>query len=69
MNIIYNYVATFNSCNTGMSALPDVYTRSPRAEGGHIRQNTSDCYNYYVTLSHSEFIVCIMWLVGFDCEF
>ena len=31
-----------NSCNTGTSGLPDMYTRSPRAagpraEGGHIR--------------------------------
>ena len=37
-----------NSCNTGTSGLPDMYTRSPRAagpraEGGHIRQATSAC--------------------------
>ena len=37
---------TFNSCNTGTSVLPDMYTRIPRAagprdEGVHIRQNTS----------------------------
>ena len=37
-----------NSCNTGMSALPDMYARSPRAagpraEGIHIRQSTSAC--------------------------
>ena len=34
------------SCNMGMSVLPDMYTRRPRAtgprdEGVHIRQNTS----------------------------
>ena len=38
----------FNSCNTGTSGLPDMYTRStraagPRASGVHIRQATSAC--------------------------
>ena len=42
--ITHQVIATFNySCNTGMSDLPDMYTRSPRAEGGHIRQTTSNC--------------------------
>ena len=40
--------STFNSCNMGMSVLPDMYTRitraaGPRDEGVHIRQNTSAC--------------------------
>ena len=40
------YTYTFNSCNMGMSVLPDMYTQIPRAacprdEGVHIRQNTS----------------------------
>ena len=36
----------------GKSALPDMYARSPRAEGIHIRQITSAhvTYNKYVTL-------------------
>ena len=48
---IYTYYVC-NSCNTGMSGLPIMYTQSPRAEGGHIRQTISPCmcYNYYVTL-------------------
>ena len=29
------------SYNMGTSALPDMYARSPRAEGIHIRQSTS----------------------------
>ena len=29
--ILASYVATSNSCNTGMSALPDMYARRPRA--------------------------------------
>ena len=36
-------VLTFNSCNTGTRGLPDMYTRSPRADGVHIRQATSAC--------------------------
>ena len=45
---IHAYVLLCNSCNTGTSGLPDMYTRSPRAagpraEGGHIRQTTSAC--------------------------
>ena len=41
-------VYTFNSCNTGTGALPDMYTRSlraagPRGESGHTRQSMSDC--------------------------
>ena len=28
----------FDSCNMGMSDLPDMYAQSPRAEGIHIRQ-------------------------------
>ena len=32
---------TCNSCNMGMSDLPDMYARSPRAEGIHIRRITS----------------------------
>ena len=40
--------ALFNSCNTGTSGLPDMYTRGPRAagpraEGVHIRQAMSAC--------------------------
>ena len=30
-----------NSCNTGTSGLPDMYTQGLRAEGVHIRQATS----------------------------
>ena len=30
-----------NSCNIGISDLPDMYAQSPRAEGIHIRQITS----------------------------
>ena len=35
----------------GMSGLPDIYTRSPRAEGVYSQAN-HECpwYNYYVTL-------------------
>ena len=34
VNISY---CIFYSCNMGTSGLPDMYTRCPRAEGGHIR--------------------------------
>ena len=36
-------LCTFNSCNTGISGLPDMCTQSSRAEGGHIRQTTRAC--------------------------
>ena len=31
-------VGLCDSCNMGMSDLPDMYAQSPRAEGIHIRQ-------------------------------
>ena len=37
---------TSNGCNTGMSALPDMYAQArghTAPEGGHIRQCTSSC--------------------------
>ena len=56
-NVANTLFVTFNNYNAGMSCLPDIYTRSPRAEGGHISQAMSDCVTttYYVTLSQSEF--------------
>ena len=72
---------TFNSCNMGMSVLPDMYTRSPRAagprdEGVHIRQNTSAhvttiMYHFnceWVNISDSHFIY-IQKLARFDYGF
>ena len=35
---IYIYIYTCYSYTMGMSGLPDMYTRSPRAAGVHIRQ-------------------------------
>ena len=34
-------MVTSNSCNIGMSSLPDMYIRSPRADSVHIRQAMS----------------------------
>ena len=44
--LLYSNNDIFNSCNMGISVLPDMYTRIPRAagprdEGVHIRQNTT----------------------------
>ena len=38
--IMYNWYL-FNSYTTGTCGLPDIYTRSPRAEGVYIRRTTS----------------------------
>ena len=48
---IPNYVATCNSCNTGTSALPDMYARRPRASvdiSGNARVPVLQliCYTY-----------------------
>ena len=43
---VFSWCVTCNNFNTGMSALPDMYARSPcspRASGIHIRQTTSAC--------------------------
>ena len=37
----YIVISTCNSCNIGTRDLPDMYAKSPRAEGIHIRQITS----------------------------
>ena len=39
---------------TQSRVMPDMYTRSPRAEGGHIRQSTSDCVKTYKYRHPSE---------------
>ena len=56
---------TFNSCNTGTSTLPDMYTRSqraanPRAEGLHIYIYTTHTYIHihnthrYIYTTHTD---------------
>ena len=43
---------TSNSCNMGARDLPDMYARSPRAEGIRTYQANHErpCYKYYVSL-------------------
>ena len=52
-------LATCNRCNMGTRDLPDMYTRSPRAEGIHISQImrahvTSNMYHFHALLVHKR---------------
>ena len=69
------YIYIFNSCNTGTSGLPDMYTRSmratgPRAEGVHIRQATSACVAtimYHLPSELTQQLKLRVWSTWGDC--
>ena len=68
----------FNSCNTGTSGLPDMYTLSPRASGVHIRQAASACittimYHFLSELTQQLKLrvrsICSDCIYSVACEF